>query len=80
MPSAFSTTNTQEGKMKASTLIKELQSKIDEFGDIQVTFEGATRDVHVGDIVVYDKNGNEPKEIKDSFEIYLHAGGRVYRD
>lgn len=66
--------------MKASTLIKELQSKIYEFGDIHVTFEGATSDVHVGDIVVYDKNGNEHKDIKDSFEIYLHSGGRVHHD
>ena len=66
--------------MKATTLIKELQAKIDEYGDLNVTYPGVTSDVNVGDIVVYDEKGNTPKTTEDGFEIYLHAGGRVHRD
>lgn len=63
--------------MKASTLIKDLQSKIAEYGDLPVTFDGVTHAVNVGDVEVYDEEGNEPRGEKKPFEIYLHNGSRV---
>jgi hypothetical protein len=63
--------------MKASTLIKELQSKIDEYGDLPVTFDSVAHAVNVGDVEAYDEEGNEPRGGKKPVEIYLHAGSRV---
>lgn len=65
--------------MKASTLIKELQSKIAEYGDLPVNFDGVTHAVNVGDVEVYDEEGNEPNGKNKPVEIYLHNGSRVVK-
>lgn len=65
--------------MKARTLIRELEIAVEEYGDLPVTFDGITSPVNVGDVEVYDIEGNEPKGDKKPFEIYLHNGSKVFR-
>lgn len=64
--------------MKASTLINELQNLIREHGDLPVNFDGRVGDSSIGEIAVYDRNGNGPSTGEPASEFYIHLGGRAY--
>ncbi len=80
MPLSPPPTHKKDMDMRASDLIKEIQSKMDEYGDLPVIFDGRICDVNVGSVEVYDDEGNSPKGEKVPFEIYLHSGDRAKRD
>ena len=58
--------------MKASELVKILNEKIEENGDLLVRFDGGYNDTTVGKVMVYNEDGNNPDEFHPPYEIYLH--------